>query len=632
MYFFGNNFVSRLHCSFRRLDVMCGIAGLVDERLGTSDIADVGARMLEIMAHRGPDHRGTWATPPVFLGHNRLSIIDLSSGSNQPMTDAGLTITYNGEVYNYLELRTELERDGYSFRTSGDTEVILNAYHRWGPSCVERFIGMWAFAIWDETKRELFCSRDRFGIKPFHYIERDGRFHFASEIKGLRVSPLYRGGINESQVARGLYLGWMQHWEETYFTDIKALPASHNCVWKNGTLRIWSYADIDTFAQNTSSFEENSSSFRELFVDAVQLTARRDVPMGICLSGGLDSTSIASVLASSTDEHSIKTFTAFYTGKGNVDERPYIDHVLAKYPQISPHYISPTDTDVAQAFDRVTWMMDAPMPSSSYISQYFVMQLASQHGVKVVLDGQGSDEIMGGYMHSLYRVIADKIRGGDLSGAVREVNAHASRQGYGVRRKLDIIAKSLLSASRDEPALYAMEFARTYPWIMAQPAASYPIHLEMPSGPRLNAFLYNLVRVTLLPTLLHTEDLNAMAFNIESRVPFLDHRLVQLCFSMPNEHKVHLGETKRVLRAGMRGIVPDAVLDRKDKTGFITPGHIAWLRGQLSYLLEGDWKELDGYVVRPELMRVLAGYRRGDDRNALFVWRLAMLRAFLRTV
>jgi asparagine synthase (glutamine-hydrolysing) len=336
--------------------------------------------------------------------------------------------------------------------------------------------------------------------------------------------------------------------------------------------------------------------------------------MGICLSGGLDSTSIASVLASSTDEHSIKTFTAFYTGKGNVDERPYIDHVLSKYPQISPHYISPTDADVAQAFERVTWMMDAPMPSSSYISQYFVMQLAAQHGVKVVLDGQGSDEIMGGYMHSLYRVIADKIRQADLGGAIREVNAHASRQG-----------------SRDEPALYAMEFSRTYPWIMAQPAASYPLHLEMPSGPRLNAFLYNLLRVTLLPTLLHTEDLNAMAFHIESRVPFLDHRLVQLCFSMPNEHKVHLGETKRVLRAGMRGIVPDAVLDRRDKTGFITPGHIAWLRGELSSLLEGDWKELDGYVVRPELMKVLAAYRKGDNRNALFVWRLAMLRAFLRT-
>jgi len=611
---------------------MCGIAGLVDQRLGASDIADVGARMLEVMSHRGPDHRGMWNRPPVFLGHNRLSIIDLSSASNQPMSAFGLTMTYNGEIYNYLELRTELERDGYAFSTSGDTEVILAAYHMWGASSVERFIGMWAFAIWDESKEELFCSRDRFGIKPLHYIEQGGRFHFASEIKGLRVSPLFKSGINEAQIARGLYLGWMQHWDETYFTDVKALPAAHNLVWKNGQIHIHEYAGIDTQPDASSTFEESSAAFRELFIDSVRLTARRDVPMGVCLSGGLDSTSIAGVLASSTNEHTIKTFTAYYTGTGNVDERPYIDYLLARYPQIEPHYISPTDSDVEAALGRITWLMDAPIPSSSYISQYFVMQLAAQNGVKVVLDGQGSDEIMGGYMHSLYRVVADMIRAGDLLNAARELRAHASRQGYGMRKKLDILAKSLLAASHDEPSMYGMEFSRTSPWIMGKPTAMYPIHLEMPTGTRLNAFLYNLLRVTLLPTLLHTEDLNAMAFSIESRVPFLDHRLVQLCFSMPNEHKIHRGETKRVLRAGMRGIVPDEVLDRKDKTGFITPGHIAWLRGSVSHLLEGDWKELDGYVDKARLMKIIGSYQLGDNSNALFVWRLAMLRSFLRGV
>jgi len=611
---------------------MCGIAGLVDERLGTSDIADIGERMLGIMAHRGPDHTGVWARPPVFLGHNRLSIIDLSRANDQPFAYRGLTMTYNGEVYNYLELRTELERDGYTFLTSGDTEVILAAYHRWGASCVERFIGMWALAIWDESKEELFCSRDRFGIKPFHYIERDGRLHFASEIKGLRVSPLFRGAINESQVARGLYLGWMQHWDETYFVDIKALPASHNLTWHKGTVRVWAYADIDTMVRNENTFEENSEAFRELFIDSVRLSARRDVPMGVCLSGGLDSTSITSILASSTDEHQIKTFTAYYTGAGNVDERPYINHVLAQYPQVTPHYISPSDTDVASALDRITWMMDAPMRSSSYISQYFVMELAAKHGVKVVLDGQGADEIMGGYMHSMYRVVADHIRAGRLTQALAEINAHSQRQSYSMKRRFDVMAKSILASSRDEIALYGMEFARTYPWIMTKPSSHYPIHVEVPSGPRLNAFLYNLLRVTLLPTLLHTEDLNAMAFSIESRVPFLDHRLVQLCFSMPSDHKVYRGETKRILRAGMRGIVPDAVLDRKDKTGFITPGHVSWLRGALSHLLDGNWDELDGYVVKSELKTVLDAYRKGDNSNALFVWRLVMLRKFLQSL
>jgi asparagine synthase (glutamine-hydrolysing) len=423
----------------------------------------------------------------------------------------------------------------------------------------------------------------------------------------------------------------MHHWDETSFADIKSLPASHNLRWSNGEITIWQYADIATQPDTSRSFQDNVERFRELLIDSIRLTSRRDVDMGVCLSGGLDSTSIASVLASATDEHSVKTFTAYYTGKGNVDERPYIDHVLQRYPQIQQNTISPTDADVNEVFDRIVRLMDAPMPSSSYISQYFVMQLAASNGVKVVLDGQGSDEIMGGYMHSLYRSIADYLRAGKLDDAAKELNHHAARQNYGVRRKLDVLAKSMLAAVRDEPSLYRLEFARTAPWIAKSSPSSIPLRLEMPSGPRLNAFLYNLMRVTLLPTLLHTEDINSMAFSIESRVPFLDHRLVDLCFAMPNEHKIYRGETKRVLRAAMRGIVPDPVLDRKDKTGFITPGHIAWLRGALSHLIDGDWKDLDWAIDRTALNEVLSAYKRGDNSNALFVWRLAMLRAFLAT-
>lgn len=610
---------------------MCGIAGIVDKQLSEEELSRVGQRMLAVTAHRGPDHRGTWSTLPAWFGHNRLSTIDLSSASHQPMTYRERTLTYNGEVYNYIELRNELQKDGYVFNSTGDTEVILAAYDRWGHDCVKHFIGMWAFAIWDDVKRELFISRDRIGIKPLHYIESSGRLYFASEIKALKASPLFRGDINENQVARGLYLGWMHHWDETYYTHVRSLPAAHNMVWRNGEVTTWSYADITTDELTNVSFEESTHAFRELFLDSVKLCSRRDVPMGVCLSGGLDSTSIASILASSTDEHAVKTFTAYYTGDGEVDERPYINHVLSRYPQIHPHYISPSDADVADALERIVPMMDAPMPSSSYISQYFVMQLAASHGVTVVLDGQGSDEIMGGYMHSMYRVIADHARGLHMGSAIRELNAHALRQSYTSRRKADVLAKSMLAAIRDEPALYRMEFERTYPWVMRNASKDIPLQIESPKGPKLNAFLYNLIRVTLLPTLLHTEDINSMAFSLESRVPFLDHRLVQLCFNMPNEHKVFRGETKRVLRAAMRGIVPDAVLDRKDKTGFTTPGHITWLRGSLSHLLEGSWSELDGIVDQGALRKVLSEYKAGDNSNALFVWRLTMLRAWMRT-
>lgn len=594
------------------------------------EITRIGAAMLEVTSHRGPDFRGTWTWPSVFLGHNRLSIIDLSSASNQPMTLRDHTMTYNGEIYNYIELREELQKVGYVFSTTGDVEVILAAYDHWGTECVQHFIGMWAFAIWDAREQRLFCSRDRFGIKPFHYAFRDGALYFCSEAKGIKQTPLFRGGVNEAQVARGLYLGFMQHHNESYFTDISILPAAHNMLLHGGELRVWKYYEIDTASQDSASFVQHAEQFRELFLDSIKLTARRDVPLGVCLSGGLDSTSIACALSTLGTEQEIRTFTAYYTGSGEVDERPYIDHVLRAYPQILPQYISPTDADVAQAIERIAWLMDAPMPSSSYVSHYFVMQLAGQHGIKVALDGQGSDEIMGGYMHSMYRVVADELRTGHLGTALADLRAHQQRQSYSLSSTLGIAAKSVLTLMQDEPSLYELEFRRTYPWIMRQNADAYPISIGTPPGSRLNGFLHNLIYVTLLPTLLHTEDINAMAFSIESRVPFLDHRLVQLCFSMPNEDKVHRGETKRVLRSAMRGLVPDAVLDRRDKTGFTTPGHVVWLRGALQHLLEGDWHELDGYVDQKARAAVLDRYRRGDNTDALFVWRLAMLRLWMR--
>ena len=609
---------------------MCGIAGIIDSRRSPDELLDNGSLMLSVMAHRGPDHRGTWQSEAVFLGHNRLSILDLSSASHQPMIRGHRTIVFNGEVYNYVELREELQQAGYAFQTSGDTEVVLTAIEHWGYDAVNRFIGMWAFALWDDATKSMFCSRDRFGIKPFHFSLRDGRLYFASEIKALKTSPLFRGGINEAQVARGLYLGWMHHWEETYFNDIRALPASNNLEWVDGSVRIWQYADVATSVNPANTFEESVERFRELFIDSIRITSRRDVPMGVCLSGGLDSTSIAGVLASSTAEHEVRTFTAFYTGTGDVDERPFIRHLLDRYPTIQSSEISPTDTDVANALDTIVELMDAPMPSSSYISQYFVMGLAARSGVKVVLDGQGSDEILGGYMHSLYRVIAEHINEGSYLRAYAELQAHCRRQGYGASKRLSILGKSILAAARNEEYLYQTEFAHTYPWIMRQGSSSYPLHLTDMSGSRLNAFLHNLLRVTLLPTLLHTEDINSMAYSIESRVPFLDHRLVDLAFAMPTEHKVRHGETKRVLRAAMRGIVPDQILDRKDKTGFITPGHIKWLRGDLSYLLDGSWNELSSFVDQHRVTDIVSRYRNGDMKHSLFVWRLAMLRRFIQ--
>lgn len=611
---------------------MCGIVGIVDQHRSSEELRQRCLSMAHTTQHRGPDHLGHAVMPPVALAHNRLSIIDLSEASHQPMQRGDLTLTYNGEIYNYIELRQELERDGHRFVTSGDTEVILAAYQQWGTHCVERFIGMWAFAIWDSARRELFCSRDRFGIKPFHYVHHGTALAFASEIKALRPSGLPLGGWNVSQLARGLYLGWMSHHEETSFECVRILPASHNLRWRDGRIDVWQYADVHLGEDSEATFDDSTSRFRDLFRDSIRITSRRDVPMGVCLSGGLDSTSIVATLAASGSETSVKTFTAYYegTGRADVDERPYIDYLLRRYPDVEPSYISPSDGDVEQAIDAIVRMMDAPLPSSSYVSQYFVMQLAAKGGVKVVLDGQGSDEMLGGYMHSAYRVIADALRSGRISQAYGEYAAHARRQSMSLSRRLELAAKSVLTAFTTEPSIYRLELERTAPWVLTTPARSIELRLAMPHGSRFNGFLVNLMRTTLLPTLLHTEDINAMAWGIESRVPFLDHRLVDLCMSMPTRHRFYRGESKRVLRAAMRGTVPDEILDRRDKTGFITPGHTRWLRGGLRHLLEGSWSSLDGIADATRIQRCVDDYLAGNDANALFIWRLAMLRLFVQ--
>ncbi|HYF02796.1 MAG TPA: asparagine synthase (glutamine-hydrolyzing) [Patescibacteria group bacterium] len=610
---------------------MCGIVGFYDQKVSPDSGEKILEKMLACQSHRGPDYTGIWSAAPIYLGHNRLSILDLSHAADQPMHYRNLTMIFNGEVYNFIELREELRAFGYEFHTSGDSEVIMAAYHKWGSACVQRFIGMWALAIWDTTAKTLFCSRDRFGIKPFHYIEDSGRLYFASEIKALKQSPLFKNDINMTQVARGLHLGWMQYRDESYFKNVAILPAAHNLTISQGSIIIEKYWDVDFNEQFKGSFEEKKEAFKNLFFDSIKLTERRDVTLGVCLSGGLDSSAIASALSIYSHGAELKTFSAYYTGKDSVDERPFISEVLKKYPNIVPHYISPTEEEIAAQFEKIQHHMDVPMPSSSYISQYFVMQLAAKNGIKVVLDGQGSDEIMGGYMHSFYRLLADNMRGGEFLKIASTLKHHKERQDFSFKKVADILAKSGLTALKNEESLYEFEFKNYFPGILKGNFKD-PFTLPAQKTTRLNEFLYNLIYVTLLPTLLHTEDINAMAFSIESRVPFLDHRLVQFCFSLDNEDKIHNAETKYILRKSLKGVLPDAIADRRDKKGFVTPGEVKWLRGKLSYLVDGDFKEMSEMIEVDKIGHLIKAFKAGENKNALFLWRLAMLRSWMRTV
>jgi asparagine synthase (glutamine-hydrolysing) len=606
---------------------MCGISGFVDGSLNSNEASAAISRMLESISHRGPDARETWIESPVVFGHNRLSIIDLSKDGNQPMHYKDTVIVFNGEIYNYIEVRDELEKAGYVFKTQSDTEVILVAYEAWGRDCVKKFIGMWAFALWDKKRRELFCSRDRFGIKPFYYIFSDGKFYFGSEYKALQQSPVFNNQININQVGRGLQMGWICYDNETYFECIQSLPAACNLVLENDKLNLEKYWSIDTITKFKGDDLEKQERFRSLFLDSIKLHMRADVEVGGCLSGGLDSSSIASAVSVLYPSTEFKTFTIYYDGKGDVDERPWANEVLKKYPTLKDYTFSPGDEEISEHFEKALYHADVPVTGSSPFSQYFVMQLAAQKKIKVLLDGQGSDEYLAGYMHSFYRLVGGLLSEWKSGTAIKEFNAHSNLQKFTIAKKTNAFAKSILAGVSSEQSLYELEYKKYFPFVMNDRRVNF--HLNDVRGSRLNRFLYHLTTTTSLPSLLHFEDRNSMAFSIESRVPFLDHRLVEFAFSLQDSDKIKSGETKYILRKSLRGIVPDNILDRKDKKGFVTPGEIKWLRGPLNHLLDADFKNAD-FLDRSKVLSVIRDFRDGNDKNANLVWRLVILDKWMK--
>lgn len=609
---------------------MCGIAGFYDPQLSSGgEGTAVMQHMLKAQAHRGPDNTDHWQAGPLFLGHNRLSIIDLSSEADQPFQSDELTLIFNGEIYNYLELRQELLQMGYRFKTQSDTEVICVAYRAWGDAAVKRFVGMWSFALWDAVQQRLFCSRDRFGIKPFQYLQEGERFYFASELKALKASPLFNNDINERHIERWLQLGWLTYGEESFFKAVKNLPPAHNLIFQNGGLKLERYWRAST-AQSDWQEAEAIAAFKARFRESVHLHMRADTPVGGCLSGGLDSSAICSVVGQDFQDTPFNTFTIFYDEEGGVDERPHVQAVLDRYPSLKPHYYSPDSDALVNSFERFMHHFDLPPSGSSPISQYFVMQLAGKQGMKVLLDGQGADEYLAGYDHSVYRLVGQLMRDFKWAKAHRELRGFMKAKEKAPSAYGSIFTKSMASAFLNEEQLYQLELDRYHPYL---PQQAQQLHLEQPrEGSKLNEFLYQLTFQSSLPTLLHNEDRNSMAFSIESRVPFLDHRLVELGLSFPDHLKYRLGHNKYVLRKALPEYLPSAITERLDKKGFVTPGESKWLRGPLKGLLEGAEKLELPFLRQDRKQSLLEDYRQGNDKNAKQVWRLAVLSHWLKNI
>jgi asparagine synthase (glutamine-hydrolysing) len=571
---------------------MCGIAGHVGfERERTADESAVRA-MCAIQAHRGPDSEGIWTEGSVALGHRRLSIIDVSDAGRQPMSswDGEYVVTFNGEIYNYEELRQDLLAEGCRFRTQTDTEIILEGYRVWGEACIERFIGMWAFAICDRRRQRLFFSRDRFGIKPFYYSH-DGRsFLFASEIKALLVVRPELRRPHEAYLARFLGQGLLDDGPETCFANVFHLPPAHSgsLSLREGQLFLYRYWDYEPEKSSATAAidKDQVSALRQILESSILLHMRSDVPVGMCLSGGVDSSALACLITHRFGKP-IHTFSGRYPDK-DCDEGSYIDEVNRNAKTIPCPVFPEPQGNLMTDLQKITWHQDEPTAGPGLYTQYHVMKRARE-SVTVVLDGQGADEIFGGYLAYFGPYLQGlraqgKIRGWfQMLQVLFDIQRHwgfaEMRRHLGRVVPLEPVSWLIQRFNGFFTPCASLLHPRLEEMLAREPVIRPEVQkFEDP----LSNILYRQLAVDSLPALLHYEDRNSMAFSIEARVPYLDHRLVEYALSLPAHFKIRGTWTKWILREATADVLPRSIRFRRSKLGFATPMD-RWLRSRAEH-------------------------------------------------
>jgi asparagine synthase (glutamine-hydrolysing) len=567
---------------------MCGFAALVRLDKAEADREAV-ARMAAAISHRGPDDSGSYFEGPVGLGFRRLSILDLTPTGHQPMAtaDGRFVIVFNGEIYNYVELRRELSALGYRFRSTGDTETLLYAYAHWGPDCLPKLNGMWAFVIYDRPARKLFGSRDRFGIKPLYRYQSGGVAMFASEIKAIRASDLYRGNINWTVAGDFLLRGRLDQTGDSFYRDICSVPPGAAFeLGLDGHYREWRFWSLD--ALPSTEVRDPAEAFAECFEDAVRVHMRSDVAVGVDLSGGLDSTSIiCSSARLRAAERATGPLMAFCYQAPEFDESTYIRDTL-KQTGATIVNLETSPESLWDDLSSMLWYQDEPVHSMTPLIGYQLMRLTARHGLKVILNGQGADETIGGYPSYFRDYWYTLLRTGRMPEAWREVGEYARAHGENRFRLVLAQLRHLLQTRMRSMAAYRstvrwVEWHRlraTNPWFDGDLLRTLQRDAR-DRKPDLDSVLREAVEVSPLPLYLRVEDRNSMAHSVEVRLPFLDYRLVTLLFKLAPEWHLRGPWNKFVLREAMRGRIPESVRSRLDKMGFPLPEQ-EWLANQLS--------------------------------------------------
>jgi asparagine synthase (glutamine-hydrolysing) len=633
---------------------MCGIAGIVTSRgIDSGALGALGAAL----EHRGPDGAGFLRWRPsaplraaarpdghpgdtVGFAHRRLSIIDLTSAGDQPMVDGdrGVALIYNGELYNYVELREELAAEGHIFRGTGDTEVVLAAYRAWGRECVHRFVGMWAFAVLDARDQTLLLSRDRFGIKPLYWARLSEAIVFASEVKAILAVGAAREP-DERVVRRYLLTGRVDETPATFFAGICQLPPAHDAVLDlrepvadPRPVRYWAPPDPSPARRPPRGDAER---FAGLLRDAVRVHARSDVPVGSCLSGGLDSSAVICVAEELRRADAIPSYAhsgvSYVPGDAELSERPFMTAV-ARHTGIDITYVEPSVDEVVAAIPAIVRQQDEPFGTASIAVQWFVFAAARDRGLKVMLDGQGADEYLAGYLGFL-RVRAAELATQRRALALTWLALDARRRtgGWPIGRRealslaLDgIVRRGDGGAGAPPPAfgLIAAPLRRE-----VEPAD----WLVEPAAPLEDTLRRHLTTIG-LPALLRFEDRNSMAHSIEARVPLLDHRLVEYALALPTTSKLRGAETKSVLRRALAGTLPDEIRTRRDKIGFRADPAVTWTLAarQRDELVAVRTPQEERWLDRAAFRSLID--RRNGAEHEFLLWRAINLKLWLREV
>lgn len=616
---------------------MCGLAGMYNFRsLAPADRAAV-ERMTRILIHRGPDDEGFYFTHALGLGHRRLNILDLSERGHQPMctTDGRFVIAYNGEVYNYLELRKDLKADGYVFQTETDTEVILALYAQKGPECLQYLNGMFAFAIWDAAERTLFLARDRIGIKPLYYAETDDGIVFASEIKALLASQRVSPQIVTANIDTYLSFGYVPGVETLFQGVYKVLPSQWLLISARGVESAF-YWDLEYAPNHRRHPQETAAELRELLLDAVRIHMRSDVPVGVFLSGGLDSSATVALLAEA-GFHNLSTFSVAHQAGAQYDETPYARLVAERF-QTKHHVLYMDPKQFLDCIPRFIWHMDEPVAEAPALAFYLIAKLLREH-VTVALSGEGADELFAGYRVYRYmrwtdayskiprrvRSLLDPVLSGVSSAKARKYLRLASKPRdtrYGGVSNYDSSYKETLYTDDFRTALGSGQ--------REDPLASYYAKTKTPD--LLTQMLYSDLKTWLVDDLLIKADRMTMAHSVELRVPFLDYRVIEYAATIPSHMKLRGGVVKWILKCAMKDRLPREILARK-KMGFPTPLTLMFRRDMSGYLRDLLLSEkcVSREYFKPQTVERLIdeNTRKKNDHHRV-LWQLVVLEEWHR--